>query len=426
VRVFIGLREISGYYSKLNEGLRALGVDSTFVSTTEHLFQYGGGEKWPLIKALQFCSKRYAKARITKSLWGGALLFLQAILLVWAIPRYDVFVFGYATSFLLLYDLPLLKLFSKRIIFIFHGSDARPPFVNGAYMQGGEGQGVEACAQAAKKVKRRIEKIERYADVVLSHPPYGQFHQKPYVLNAIVGFPADGSAISSSQSTPANEKTVRILHSPSRMDLKGTPQIRQAIENLRAKGHAIEWVELTGQPNAVVLQELARCDFIVDQLYSDWLMAGFSTEAAAAGKPSVVAGYELAATQKLLPPEATPPVLACHPDAIEAGIEKLITDRTYRMELGHDAQAFVEAYWALPQVAGRFLKIIQGDIPADWFYDPEKAEAVFLYGGGISETRLTAFLKAYLAQGGRAALQLGDKPALEQAFVEFAGSSPPH
>jgi hypothetical protein len=423
LRLFIGLSEISGYCSKLTEGMKSLGVNVRFVNLREHPFQYDVGEEWLLARVIQYCFKRYKSSKLLKPFWGFIQVILRAVLLVRAAISYDVFIFGYGNSFLFLYDLPLLKFLGKKIIFVFFGSDARPPYVNGAFTTSDDPRTVAECIRAARQSKRRIQRIERYADAVLSHPPFGLFHEKPYVLNAIVGFPFDFPDEYPATKSPRDPAVARILHSPSNPTLKGTQHIRAAIERLREKGYAIEWVELTGQPNAVVLEELAHCDFIVDQLYSDWLMAGFSTEAAAAGKPSVVAGYDLVGIQNLLLPEATPPVVACHPDEIESGIEKLILDREYRLQLGKRAQAFVEAYWAAPQIATRFLRIVQGDVPAEWMYDPRNAQDIFLHGGGVSEARLRSFLKVYIRQHGREALQLSDKPALEQAFVDFADSA---
>ena len=40
-----------------------------------------------------------------------------------------------------------------------------------------------------------------------------------------------------------------------------------------------------------ILAELARCDFVIDQLYSDYPLPGLATEAAWFGKPTVVGGY---------------------------------------------------------------------------------------------------------------------------------------
>lgn len=419
MRIFIGLREISGYFSKLNEGFQALGVDSTFVSTREHAFQYSGSEAGPLARAIQYCVKRYETASVLKPVWGVAQLVLGGLLLLSVISRYDVFIFAYGTSFLLLYDLPILKLLGKKIFFIFHGTDARPPYLNGAFVREADRQPAQAWARAAWQVKRRIDRIERYADGVISLPNYGLFQQKPFVLHAAIGFP-----LSLKQTdiliTDSRKKSTsaRILHSPSNPILKGTPQIEQAIRNLQARGYAIEWVTLSGQPNEVVLRELAGCDFVVDQLYADWLMPGFATEAALAGKPTIIAGYDLVAVQQSLPAAFLPPVHACHPDEIETAIEKLIVDVEYRLALGQRAQTFVRDNWTAIRVAERFLRVIEGDVPTDWYYDPKDIR--FFHGGGVSEAQLTPFLRSYIAQNGREALYLSDKPTVEQTFVEFA------
>jgi hypothetical protein len=424
LRIFIGVTEISGYCSKLAQGFKALGVPADFVNLREHPFQYAVGEEWRLAKAIQFCFERTRSATIFKPLWIAAWVVLRALLFIRVLPAYDVFVFSFGISFLDLYDLPILKLFGKKVICIFYGSDARPPYLNGAFVKDGDPQYVRPCRDAAATVKRRVARIEHYADAVLSHPPYGLFHQKPFILNAVVGFPADFAIMKLAQESAGNSSAIRILHSPSNPILKGTPQIEAAVKNLQAKGHAIEWVTLSGQPNEVVLRELARCDFIVDQLYADWLMPGFATEAALMGKAVIIGGYDLPAIRDILPPAFRPPVHACHPDEIEAAIEKLIVDRDYRLELGRQARAFVEANWSEAKVAERLLNVIAGDVPDAWIYDP--AAIRFFHGGGVAEERLRPFLRAYVEQEGKNALQLADKPDVERAFVHFvAGANPP-
>ena len=54
------------------------------------------------------------------------------------------------------------------------------------------------------------------------------------------------------------------------------------------EGLPLEYVEIVGQPNDIVLAEIARSAFVIDQLYSDTPMAGFAAEAARLGKPAIV------------------------------------------------------------------------------------------------------------------------------------------
>jgi glycosyltransferase involved in cell wall biosynthesis len=418
LRIFIGLREVSGFNVRLNQGFQALGIPSTFISLQEHPFGYDSNKAGILVKAIQFCVKRYQTGKLLKSVWGLLQLLLSVPLLIWAAASYDVFIFGFGTSFLLLYDLPVLKLLGKKIIFLFYGSDARPPYLNGMFIKDGGELNIKQCIRAAQAMKRRIDRIEQYADAILSHPPYGLFYTKPFVMNAIVGFPYSASAMSQNKKQRSDVDSVRILHAPSKRSVKGTDEIEAAIERLRLKGHKLEWVTISGQPNAVVLQELLLCDFVVDQLYSDWLMPGFATEAAFVGKPTIIAGYELQSLGEFIPIEFLPPVHVCHPDDIEEAIEKLIVDVPFRRDLGRRAQAFVESNWSAAKVAERFLKIIQQEVPNNWMFDP--AECRYFRGLGVPEERLRSFLRAYIERGGSDALQLSDKPELQQRFIDFA------
>jgi hypothetical protein len=74
--------------------------------------------------------------------------------------------------------------------------------------------------------------------------------------------------------------------------------------------------------------------------------------------------------------------------------------------------------WSPRRVAERYLRLIAGDVPADWRFDPREIE--YLHGGALPEARARALIAAVVAQGGPAALQVGDKPVLERRLREFA------
>src|SRR5512144_172802 len=93
LRVFIGLTEISGYCSKLTEGLKSLGVNVRFVNLREHPFQYDLGDEWRLARLIQYCFKRYKSSTIFKPVWGIVQVILRAALLARAAISYDVFIF---------------------------------------------------------------------------------------------------------------------------------------------------------------------------------------------------------------------------------------------------------------------------------------------------------------------------------------------
>lgn len=418
MKIFIGLTEIAGYYGNLKKGFAELGIETTFVDLEGHPFQYDNHDVANiLVRLVTFVSRKRSHTSRTnlpvKIFWKALELVLRVPLFVWAALTHDVFIFVASTSFFYFYDFPILRRLSRCIICTFHGSDARPPYIDGAVMGEDCGVTVEQGIRLTRQKKRILRKIDRYAKHIIGHPYHAHLHGKPFLHTSLIGFPYHRSDM---EARSSNDH-VRILHSPSHPLSKGTPQIRQAIENLRAKGLAIDYVEVTGKPNHEVLAELAHCDFVVDQLYSDLLLSGFATEAAFFGKPAVVGGYGLEAAQKNYPGGKPPPAHICHPDEIQCAIEKLVVDRDYRLQLGKEAREFVQTQWAPVKVAERYLRLIRGDIPAEWVCSPQDVK--YLHGYGFTEQKVKHLVGGFIRQGGKECLQLSDKPELERSFLEF-------
>jgi hypothetical protein len=425
-RIFIGFRELAGYYHHLKKGFDSLGIDSVFVNLNGNPFQYGMDNNPPFINALNNFSQKIGMMFfgnwILRVIW---VVFLQNIisffLLPWALFRYDVFLFASNSTFFFFLDLPVLKLFGKKVIYVFHGSEARPVYLNGYVIKNDKLSSIIIGIIIARLQKIMISIIDRFADYIINIPPQAYFQSRPFISWWMIGVPHDkknNRNISSDRKESPD--TIRNLHAPSKPEPKGTPVIRQAVQSLRQKGHVIDYVEITGRPNAEVLQELDKCDFIVDEIYSDTPMAVFATEAAFAGKPAVVGSYYVNQIMNDLPEDNMPPSMFCHPDFLEASMEKLIVDKDFREELGRKAREFVIKNWAAINVAENYLMLIEGNFPAEWFYDPRKIR--YLHGCGLSETKVKNIIAAFLKTGGRKSLCLANKPELEERFIRFAST----
>jgi hypothetical protein len=263
-----------------------------------------------------------------------------------------------------------------------------------------------------------VERVDRYADVVVSATPQALFQTKPFVLFQTLGLPVRmPSATLAQDRRPTESTAMRILHCPSLPEAKGTATIRKVIDSLRHKGHAIDYVEVIGKPNAVVMEELARCDFVVDHLYSDSPVGSFAAEAAFFGKPAVLAGYCQPFVDTLSADEV-PPTVYCFPDEIGQEIERLISDGDLRRALGERARAFVESRWTPIEFARRFSLLIRENVPAAWLRDPRLID--FVPVAGMAEEKARGIISQLIEAYGPAALQLSDKPGLEKLFVEFA------
>lgn len=427
-RVFLGPIEIAGYYAGLERCLRAANVDAVAVDLSVHPFRYAGapGARRPLAARPAAAVAKLVTTVPALGRWRPVRRALQAVaavpLLVWAIFRFDVFVFGFRTSFFGLREIALLHRLGKRLVFVFHGSDARPPYVDGADMDEAVGLSIDGCARLAARKKHEIRRIERYAEAMLVHPLYGHFFERPYVRFTAVGTPAQRIAAGTALARGEGSAPPRALHSPSNPAVKGTTRIREAIATLAADGLTIDYVEVAGKPNAVVLEEIAKADFVIDQLYSDIPMATFTTEAAWQARPAVVGSYGWDELERLLPADERAPVEACHPDASGAAIRALATEPARTQALGGAVERYVAERWSDAQIADRFLRVLTGHIPPAWLSAP--GEVRYRQGCGLPEDRARATTRAVIEQHGRAALQLADKPELEASFVEWAMAEP--
>ena len=417
-RVFIGFYEIAGYNGSLKRGFDELGVDAHFFNLNDHLFSYNGTEvDNRFIRLIKFIDGRAAggsnRLSAMRSFWMLCYRICTVLLGLWALPRYDTFIFSFGMSFLRYYDLPVLKFFNKQVIFVYLGSDSRPPYLNRKNYD----NSLAIIIRQSQSMKRDIKTVERYADYIINHPPTGHFHEREFVQFMKIGIPTCFKAAEEHAASAADAGTIRILHAPSH-EGKGTDRIRNAVANLELKGYRIEYVEIINRPNAEVLLELRRCDFVVDELYSDTIMARFAAEAAFFSKPAIVGGYAEEDDFGTITTDEMPPVHRCLPEDIEAAIEKLICDVPYRLALGESAKEFLDRQWSPRVVAARFLRLISNDIPDDWLYDPRNIR--YLHGWGLTDEQARTLVRRYIEAGGTSALQLDDKPRLVERFREFS------
>ena len=404
-------------YGRLEAGFTSLGVQCELVDAypnRDYPRQTTPGRVGRLVEFLG--RKRWDAPRASLARRGWQMLqgVSLACLFVQSLWKFDVFIFAGGVSFLHGLDLPLLRLFGKRVVAIFHGSDCRPPYINGAYVGSDVVLDVRTCLRQTRRVRRWVVWVNTYADVIVNHPFATHFNTTPVVSWLSVGHPYEVRD-APPPSRPAGSCV--IVHAPTRPIPKGTPQIEAAVENLRARGHDVTLVKVINRPSREVLAAIADCDFVVDELYSDTPMAGFATEAASMGKPAVVGMFDLDGLQRTLPGQPLPPAHVCHPRELEAAIERLVVDAEYRRELGTRAREYVRHHLNVQRVAERFLQVTTSSIPDEWRFDP--ANLRYVYGWGLTEARLREVLSAVVERGGLAALGLSDKPELEQAFADM-------
>lgn len=419
MRIFLGLGDLGGYYSRLEDGLRAIGVDCTRVDAfpiRDYVKYHHPGPTGRLVEWIGRCRAKAPRGSLRRLGWKVLQVFGLAALMVESLFTCDVFVFAGGTSFLSGADLPLLRFFGKRIITVYHGSDSRPPYVNGAYVGGDITFDARRCLAQTRQIHRWVRWVDRFSDVILTHPYATHFNRKPVVNFVTIGIPIEPMRAFERR---ASRHSCVIVHAPTRPVQKGSREIEAVVERLRARGHDLTLVKIVNRPPQDVLDALRDCDFVFDELYSDTPMAGFATEAAAMGKAAVVGLHDADTLRHTVPPHLFPPVHSCHPDDLEAAIEKLVVDVEYRERLGAEARAFVEQHWSHRAVAERIRQLAIGAIPPEWWFDP--ADLRYVDGWGLTTTRLKDVISGVVAVGGLDALHISDKPELEDRFADLAG-----
>ncbi|MEO8108074.1 MAG: hypothetical protein ABI720_12230, partial [Actinomycetes bacterium] len=311
-RVFIGLTEVAGYFGALRRGFEQAGHETTFVDESRHRFKYGGARTpFSTLVAAELTARNRqltAASELERFRWRLVSIFIRPLklayrvgLLAWGLARFDIFIFGGEQSFLRgNVDLPLLQLCGKRVIWIFTGSDHRPPYLSGRSIRATTSD--SKLAEQTAAVARRVAHIERYA-LVVGHPASAQLHRRPFVRFLAIGIPAWRPNL---PAAIPPDGTFRVVHCPSDPASKGSASIRRAAASASDAG-AITYREVVDRPNAEVLEAIAEADLVVDELFSDTPMAVLATEAAVIGRPSLVGGYYARQVHRDSPPDEIPP-----------------------------------------------------------------------------------------------------------------------
>ena len=411
MKILIGPIEIAGYYWQLTQGFRENGVRCDFVTLDEHPFGYESDPPPTLIRLARALDRIRRRRFLTRI--SSRLRFL--CLLVWfllALPRYDVIIYGFGRTFLPNFlDVRIARFFKRTIIVnLGHGSEARPPYMNGASKYFWHQEGLKLAHDTARTVEF-VRRWEMHATHIIGAPySTSQFATRPFVDALALGIPTQPQPQTQKQLIGgASNHKIRILHAPSRSQDKGTAHIRDIIDSLEQDGFTFEYRELQGQPNSVVLAALDWADLVIDQMWSDGLLSGFGTEAAQRGCAVVIAGFGL----ESLPSFSTaqlPPSVAAHPDDFEAAIRELVANPTRIREVGQALQAFVETKWRRDIVALRWQRILSGKGLEEAPCVP--TEIRYVFGYGAPKDVIGDAVRSVVKTAGVEGLRLGHRPDL--------------
>lgn len=435
LRILIGPIDTASFPSRLGRSLAERGCRCWVLNSSAHRYHASTdrlGAAKPVAPSA-FRILRWLEDRGLPGLLIGAPLkpLLMLGIFLWSLLAIDVVIFVSGRSLFRGYwDLWCYRLLKKRVIRVFLGSDSRPKYLSGpndAVVDPTTAQSASRrLAASVRRQQKRIARMSDWSDVVVENPLCGHFQTKPFVSWFCVGFPHDpgffrqDSSATDGHAEQTEKRRFKVLHCPSNPRIKGTDRVDAVMKKLQNEGMELDYVRITGMPHHVVLQHLQTCDFVIDELYSDTPMAGFASEAAAYGRPILVGGYGWNAIRRSVPAEFIPPNLCISPDDFEDVLPDLIRDEQRRKQAGEQALEFMNGCWHYSAVADRFLRIISGDIPEDWWVSPETID--YWQGLGSPRSHREEVLDSYLKHEGLAALQVSPNSRFHARMSERLNS----
>jgi len=417
-KIFLGLGNVAGYFSNIKHGFDSLGLSCYHLNIDANI--YDGREtdsQHFYIKVLRFLynTRRSKINKLFKIMLAITYKITLIPIFIWALAKYDTFIFGANHTFYRLYDLPILKLFKKKIIFVYFGSDSRPPYMNGVEVL--EDSSIESILIKTKKLKRKIDYVEKYADYIINSPTSGQFHEKKYINWFAIGMPSLNSDKKAVKDQEIKSKhNIVVLHAPSKPKVKGSAYISEICSKYKEK-YNITYLSITGMPNSQVLENIKKCDIVIDEVYSDSPLGGLGVEAAGLMKPTLLSGYYSKYIHKDNYKYSMPPSIYCLPENLEKEFVKICENAKLRQEKGKELFDFVLENWSSSVVAKKFSKIINDEVPDSWYF--ENFENNYIEGYGMQKEIIYKLYKKIINEYGEKSLCLSHSPRMLKNIREL-------
>lgn len=418
--IFVGPQEIAGFLSRSVEALADEGATVIAFKQT-NTKQHPKRIQHPRIHWL-FANTVEKVSSAPSFIRSVGQFVLKLFVLLTAIAKADSCLFiGGKGFFNFPIDYYLLRLFGKRVVHMYVGTASRPRFLSAYAKQALDPDENTANRFTRKLIKRtrrqraRVDAISKAASCVIENPLCGHFQKKPFVNYFKIGMPIGMSATNRSHNNTPTGRKIRILHCPSRPEIKGTKRINEILTPEVLKRLNAELIVLTGVPHERVLKEIEECDFVIDQLYSDSPLAGFAAESASYHKVPIVGGYGWDEMRNNLDDDDIPPALLCSPEELLATTKQLCEDANLRKRKSQQLEEFLESgAWSGKQFSRKLAKVIRNEIPNSWMVAP--SDIRYKHGVGLSEADAMKIVCHMSKIGGIESLQLVDKPELESSY----------
>jgi len=283
---------------------------------------------------------------------------LRIAVLALALLRYNVFHLYYGVSLLPFnLDLPILKLFGKKVVMTYCGSDIRLIEIEATRNPYAVLLKIGIDDPRFDPLKKRQMRWHRlWVDRVIAPRnlyasacavfPKAEVEKDIWLHNTmdIRGYVPHAF----------ETKDVPLLvHAPSEPGIKGTEYVKVAIEELRRRGMHFDFLQLVDRPHAEVQRILRdEVDIVLDQ----FLLGGFGTLAVEGmyyGKP--VVGYLIESVRAEHYPDC--PIVNATIDDLADKLAWLIANPKERVRIGREGREFVERHFDRDKVGHQVLEL---------------------------------------------------------------------
>ncbi|MCB0329125.1 MAG: glycosyltransferase [Bdellovibrionales bacterium] len=279
---------------------------------------------------------------------------------LFALGKYDIFHFYYGLS-LLPYnlDLPMLRLFGKKIIMTYCGSDIRLMYIEqdrNPYAAHVEGEGNSLKEDAGKKWKmfwHRLWVHKVFAARDARRWALEVFPESMVVSDIWINNSLDLGELVYQEPHVGHE--VCVVHAPTSHHFKGTRFVRGAVETLKEEGIPFRYVEISDLPHDDLMRLLTEdADIVVDQLLFGGI-GSLAMEAMSLGK--VVLSYYTDELRTSVLKDC--PVIPSTIDTVTDDLRALIKDFEQRRLLGIKGREFVEKHVDRENIGRQVIALYQ-------------------------------------------------------------------
>jgi hypothetical protein len=365
-RILLGTMEIVRQLYELSEAFRAMGYKADTALLGLHPFYADLSYDYLLYEELPFPTfiqkSQHPMVRYPRGLLNRTYRALKKAGFPDFFEDYDIYVFQFGESLLPdNEDFPILKARGKKIISIFQGSDIRHWSAAEPILESMGLKAYPAYRQEStlNQTLAKLRMAERYADLILFQPSYGELAIRPYMhlylaMN-LKEYP---------HHVPKRDVPI-VVHAPSNRALKGTAEILATLDKLKSEGVKFTLKLLEGLPNNEVIRQLVDADLVVDELneanYGMLGLEGLATGCAVAG------GNHPA----LVPLPENRPIVPINPSSLYEQLRRLLRDKSWRVQLAHSGRPFVEKHHDRSRIARHMLDCLEPDAQRKYDYYPE-------------------------------------------------------